>query len=271
MKKKFSVIMVAALLLVAVCFSGCSAPANDDLGPELDAGKLACGVYTFATRLVNGETAITYDTVYTISKYTADDGKEMIRIENNGQREGQTIYSRNELFGNAYDNRTVFSPVSIFMEYRDEDNSQNDVLVNVKHSYTENKFDISVKSYAEGATEMTEQKVTVNTDVQYYDSETLPFIIGCLPLKEDMVRNFTLSSSNRDQVQSMKLSVLDKKEIDVNGEKVECYPVVVQPNTPFTHYATYMYYRCSDQQLVKISQDNASFTLTSVAPLPSEE
>ena len=268
MKKSLQVIIIAAVLLCAVCFTGCSAPQNDEL--VLDSAKLATGTYTFATRLVNGDSAVTYDTVYVIEKYTAEDGKEMIRIQSSGKREGQTIYSRNELLGNTYDGRTAFSPVSIFMEYHDKANSQNDVIVNVSHSFKDKKFDITVKSYADGALEMTEQKVTVNTEVQYYDSESLPFVIGCLPLEKGMTRNFTLSSSNRDQVQSMKLTVADVVQVDVNQQKVECYAVVIQPNTPFTHYATYMYYRTDNQQLVMIKQENTSFTLTDYTHIIAE-
>ena len=274
MKKSLTVI-IALLVLCAVVFSGCSAP--EDGVFELDDQKLVSGIYTFATRMVDGDQAIEYDTVYVVSRFVDKDGKNMIRIESSGEREGEKIYSCNELYGEAVNELTVFTPVKISMEYRNEKNSQSDVLVNVEHKHSDNKLVISLQRYENGKNEMSKSDYTVITGKQYYDSETLPFIIGCLPLADRPSINFTLSSSNRDALQSMNLTVVEETVFpEINGEEVECYAVVLRPNTMFTHFATTMYYRVSDQCLVGIVQDgnvnnNVSFFLRGYAELPAEE
>ena len=97
--------------------------------------------------------------------------------------------------------------------------------------------------------------------------EANPFVISCLSLRKDLKLNFTLSSSNRDSVQSMCLTVAEVTSIkDANDNEVECYAVVVRPNTAFTSTATYMYYSTADNSLVKIQQSSISFTFKSFAP-----
>ena len=269
MKKSLTVI-ISILVLCAVVFSGCSAPQDGNF--DLDAQKLSQGIYVFATRMVDGDQAVEYDTVYTVTKYVDENGKNMIRIESSGERDGEKIYSCNELYGETIDGLTAFTPKKISMEYRNQENSQNDVLVDVEHKHADGNFVISLQRYENGANEMSKSEYTVITGKQYYDSESLPFIIGCLPLAERPNINFTLSSSNRDALQSMNLSLYEENtKIKIDGQEVECYPVVVRPNTVFSHYATIMYYRVSDQQLMQIEQDNVSFTFKEYQELPAED
>ncbi|MBR3750842.1 MAG: hypothetical protein IKK58_03635 [Clostridia bacterium] len=262
MKKSLTVV-IALLLLCTVFFSGCSAPEDNAL--QLDPQKLNCGVYTYATRIVNGDVAIEYNTVYTVTKYN-DNGTDMIRIESNGEREGETIHSVNDLLGAQKGELTPFSPIKVSMEYKNQANSQNDVIVDVAHTHDKGSLTIKLQQYPSGANEMETREITVATGKQYYDSESLPFIIGCLKLEKDMTLNFTLSSSNRDALQSMNLAVADVSEMDINGQKVECYCVTVRPNTMFSHFATLMYYRTSDQRLMMIKQETVTFTLTDFQP-----
>ena len=258
MKKSLTVV-IALFLLCTVFFSGCSAP--EDTPMELDPSKLVCGVYTFATRIADGDTAIEYDTVYTVTKYN-DNGTEMIRIESSGERDGETIHSVNDLLGVQKGDLTPFTPINISMEYRNEKNSQYDVLVDVAHTHDKGNFTIKIQQYPSGSNEMETQEVVVTAGRQYYDSESLPFIIGCLKLEKGMDFNFSLSSSNRDALQSMNVAVVDITKVKINNEEVECYGVEVRPNTMLTHFSTLMYYRLSDQRLMMIKQDTVSFTLT---------
>ncbi len=264
MKKKTGLVALLTSALLVLC-CGCAAPENDML--QLDVSKLKEGQYTFATRQVNGDVASDYDTVYTVSKYTDESGRERIRIESHGEKGAESIDSVNVLLGQKENGRTEMSPVSVSMDYKNNDNTQQNVSVNVDHLFNQGKIEIHVKQYPKNSNEMTASDYTVNVNSQYYDSETLPFVISCLSLYKDLKLNFTLSSSNRDSVQSMCLTVAEVTSIkDANDNEVECYAVVVRPNTAFTSTATYMYYSTADNSLIKIQQSSISFTFKSFAP-----
>lgn len=268
MKKHLQIFLIITVFLLALFMTGCSAPPDDAF--ILDTDRLTEGVYTFATKMVNNDVTVDYDTVYTVKKYVDENGRRMIRIESSGEKNGETIYSKNELLGEESEGRTAMTPVSVYMEYKNSNNSQSDVTVSVKHSISDGRFDIEVQQYPQGSMEIQTSNYTVEAAKQYYDSETLPFIISCLQLEKDLSLNFTLSSSNRDSVQSMVLTVADTATITVGENEIECYAVIIRPNTPFTNYATYMYYSVEDNSLVKIQQDTISFTLKSIDALPAE-
>ena len=206
MKKKTGLVALLTSALLVLC-CGCAAPENDML--QLDVSKLKEGQYTFATRQVNGDVASDYDTVYTVSKYTDESGRARIRIESHGEKGAESIDSVNVLLGQKENGRTEMSPVSVSMDYKNNDNTQQNVSVNVDHLFNQGKIEIHVKQYPKNSNEMTASDYTVNVNSQYYDSETLPFVISCLSLYKDLKLNFTLSSSNRDSVQSMCLTVAE--------------------------------------------------------------
>lgn len=265
--KKGKVCALVAALLFTLCFTGCSAPVDDVFA--LDTEVLFQGVYTYDTKMVNGDVITQYDTIYTITKYNDESGRAMIRIESIGEKKSERIYSCNELLGASNDAYTALTPISVKLDYTNQENAANDVFVSVQHDIDAGNFEIVMKRYPSGSTEMEEVKYQVEVNRQYYDSETLPFVIGCLPLEVGFTRNFSLSSSNRDAVQSMNLSVPEIVTIEAEGKEQECYAVVVRPNTMFTNYSTYMYYSTEDQRLVKIMQSDVTFTLTGIGELPA--
>ena len=98
MKKHLQIFLIITVFLLALFMTGCSAPPDDAF--ILDTDRLAEGVYTFATKMVNNDVTVDYDTVYTVKKYVDENGRRMIRIESSGEKNGET---NSALSGNRLD------------------------------------------------------------------------------------------------------------------------------------------------------------------------
>lgn len=265
LKRTCILLIVSVLALSAV---GCSVPESDVLAPDVNKVK-AYAQYTYSTKLVNNDkTSVEYDTVYTITKET-EKGIDIIVVNNDAVNDTQQLKVVTKLLGQTKSVKngeaTPFMPISVSLKYTDSANPKNDSFVDANHDFDNERFEIIVKQFEnENADEMKEKKYVVTSAKQYYDSDTLPFMLSTLPLEVGYKINFMMSSSNRDALQSMNLNITEEREVEVPAGKFNCYVAVIRPNTPFTNYASYMYFaKDHDNMLVQISQTNTSFQLKS--------
>ncbi|MBS6475747.1 MAG: hypothetical protein KH354_07190, partial [Clostridiales bacterium] len=167
----------------------------------------------------------------------------------------------------------AFMPKKITMSFKNTKTPKANVDISAEHSLENQEIKLAVTQFEnENDSEPKTKNYTIPTSSQYYDSDSLLWMISTLPLEVGYSVNLTISSSNRDQLQSMNISVKEEMKYTINNDSensadkkdFDCYVVIIKPNTPFTNFATYVYYaKDYHNMIVAIKQETTSFELTS--------
>ena len=268
--KKIAALALCVLLCMA--FTACSAPASDIVTPDAD--KLFYGELVYNTVLTDNNGAqTTYPTIYTIERKNDE-----IIISSSGELKEQSMQSCSILYANGTNGKTsdetpiprAFMPKKITMNFKNTEKPKANVDINAEHSLENQEIKLAVSQFEnENDSEPKTKNYTIPTSSQYYDSDSLLWMISTLPLEVGYSVNLTISSSNRDQLQSMNISVKEELKYIINKDsetqkEFDCYVVIIKPNTPFTNFATYVYYaKDYHNMIVAIKQETTSFELTS--------
>lgn len=219
----------------------------------------------YNTYLSSGDSSeISYASNYTLTREKLND-QDIIRIVNVAANGSQTMKTESVLLAQQTDNATSMMPLTVELTYEDASKMTDNIYAKAVHDHLVRSQTVTTKQYEnESSSELKENSYVVNTAEQYFDSESLAFVLSTLPLSVGYEINMMLSSCNRDKVQSMNVSVMEERELETEAGTFICYVVCVRPNTIFANYASYMYYaRDYDNMLVKIAQPDTSLELKS--------
>lgn len=266
-----SVVCAACILTIIFSLTSCSAEitvieANEN---QLNPDKLMRGEQiahlVYLTSLSSGENdSLAYESNYTLTRETVD-GQDIIRIVNQAASGNQTMKTESVLLAQNTDNATCLMPLSVRLTYEDQGKVTDNTYVSAIHDHLVRSQTIEIQQYAdENSSELETTNYVVNTTEQYFDSESLAFVLSTLPLSVGYELDIMLSSCNRDKLQSMNVSVMEQREVETEAGTFNCYVVCVRPNTLFANYATYMYYAVDyDNMLIQIVQPETTLRLRS--------
>ena len=282
MKQLRKIVSVLALLVLLVAaMTACGVSSGDILSP--DAEKLFLGTAVYETVLTNSSTGAqtVYPTTFTLRRVgdeiTIQSAAELEEAssQEGGKPEKQSMSSTSVLYAEGVVSAQegapsrVMMPKTVRMTFRNDAKPKLDVDIYAAHSLNDKEIKLSVTQFEnENATEAATKEYLIPIPDQYYDSDSLLWMVSTLPLEVGYSKNLALCSSNRNQLQSMNITVAEEMEYTTKGgQKYNCYVVVVKPNTVFTHFATYVYYAKDYQNIVvAIKQETTSFELTSFTP-----
>ena len=225
--------------------------------------QIARLVYT--TSLSSGESdSLAYESNYTLTRESLD-GQDIIRIINQAANGSQSMKTESVLLAQNTSQASCLMPLSVKLTYEDENSLTDNTYVSAIHDHLVRSQSIEIQKYPDqNATSLETTNYIVNTAEQYFDSESLAFVLSTLPLEIGYELNIMLSSCNRDKLQSMNVSVMEEREVETEAGTFACYVVCVRPNTLFANYASYMYYaKDYDNMLVKIVQPETALELRS--------
>ena len=265
------VLCAACVLTLLFSLTSCSGEialieANENqLNPDklMRGEQIARLVYT--TSLSSGETdSLAYESNYTLTRETLN-GQDIIRIINQAANGNQSMKTESVILAQNTDNATCLMPLSVQLTYEDQGKVTDNTYVSAVHDHLVRSQTIDIRKYPdENATEMESTNYVVNTAEQYFDSESLAFVLSTRPLESGYELDIMLSSCNRDKLQSMNVAVMEQRTVETEAGTFNCYVVCVRPNTLFANYATYMYYAVDyDNMLVQIVQPETTLRLRS--------
>lgn len=270
--KKFAALALCTLLCIA--FAARSASENDSISPNAD--KLFYGKLVYNTvSTENGGAETTYPTVYTLERKNDE-----IMISRSEDRKEQSIQSDSVLYANGTNGKTpnetpiprAFMPKKITMSLKNTQNSKANVDISAEHSLENQEIRLTITQFLNETDSKPDTKnYTMTSSAQYYDEASFLWMISTLPLKVGYSKNITVSSINRDQLQSKNISVKEETKYTVNkgseNEKTfDCYVVAVTPAIPFTDFTTHIYYaKDHHHMIVAVKQADTKLELTSYA------
>lgn len=110
-------------------------------------------------------------------------------------------------------------PKKITMNFKNTEKPKANVDINAEHSLENQEIKLAVSQFEnENDSEPKTKNYTIPTSSQYYDSDSLLWMISTLPLEVGYSVNLTISSSNRDQLQSMNISVKEELKYIINKD-----------------------------------------------------
>ena len=163
-------------------------------------------------------------------------------------------------------------PKKITMSLKNTQNPKANVDISVEHSLENQEIRLTITQFLNETDSKPDTKnYTMTSSAQYYDEASFLWMISTLPLEVGYSVNLTVSSINRDQLQSKNISVKEETKYTVNkgseNEKTfDCYVVAVTPAIPFTDFTTHIYYaKDHHHMIVAVKQADTKLELTSYA------
>ena len=108
-------------------------------------------------------------------------------------------------------------------------------------------------------TEPTESLYSVSLQTQYFDKDSLPFLLAAFPSEQDAV--VWLSAGNRDRLQAVRYEPLGKEHITVPAGAFDCIKIRLRPNTDFSVYSATLYIDSATGLVIKVIQQNSVMKL----------
>lgn len=267
------------LILTLLMFSAVSCTAKFDY-IDLTAENLPDYLQTvYYTKLMNKDVVESeYDNTYTFEK-TVENGQARILVTSyaeaptTDEKGLQKMTTVSKLLGEDTENATTFMPLEIDLDYQDTSDEKNNTSIKAEHDQQNKTLNIIYTLFKNANDDTpTEKYYKVSLQEQYFDEDTLFLAISAMPLQEGFTKDILISASNRNKLQSMKLTVLEDEEITVPAGTFQCCSVEIRPNTIFTNYAAYMYFaKDYNNMLVKIQQTSTSIELKSYTTEKPEE
>ncbi len=108
--------------------------------------------------------------------------------------------------------------------------------------------------------ELTENLYSVSLEKQYFDKDSLPFLLAAFPQEQNAV--LWLSAGNRDRLQAVRYEPLGQESITVAAGTFLCNKIQLRPNTDFSVYSAVIYIDTVTGIPVKIIHLNSVMELT---------
>jgi len=252
---------VIAFLLICVILTGCGG--LDTVECVKDKIPLD---YT-ATYSVSAANGIEYTNIYTVK---AEDGNLLIDsvgtapyyVTDNEtgetSEEGvQTITASSRLI---YDEGAMCGmPQSVTEAYQNSADEKQNTSFEFVHDHSLKMGTLTTRSNGSGS--LKENVYTVSLTEQYFDKDSLAFIISAFSEQSGVIK---ISSGNRDTLQAVKFERLENTTEETPFGDFECLHYRITPNTDFTVYSADIYCDASSGIPVKIVHGTTTTVLTAL-------
>ncbi|MBR2860233.1 MAG: hypothetical protein IKB86_00105 [Clostridia bacterium] len=207
------------------------------------------------------------------NKYTVTESEDKTELiisslvdepwENQKGEEGrQIITTASRLVLNERENASVFAPIFTEEEFKVTIDKAYYTHFTFEHDHALKSGLIKTKEYdANSETGFKENNYAVALADQYFDKDTLPFVIASFTDSEGVIK---VSSGNRDKLQTVKYEYMNNETLDINGKAFDCKVVLLRPNTVFSVNSAKIWYDSATGILIKVQHDASVMTLTSV-------
>ena len=130
-----------------------------------------------------------------------------------------------------------------------------------EHDHEINAGILKTKKYAQNSeTGFSEDTYTLQLIEQYFDKDSLPFIIGAFNEKEGVIK---VSSGNRSSLQAVKYEHMENEEVTLRAGTFNCKVIRLRPNTDFSVNSARIYIDSETNVPVKIVHDSSVMELIS--------
>ena len=255
---------VLALCLTAICFSfsGCG---NTE---KIEVGKILSG-YT-AVYHITAANGIEYDNSYTVesdeNEFTVSSIAETPYIitdtatGNETNAGEQTITTVSRLLNTEKDGCSRGVPVYIEEEFINTGDKTQYVGFSFEHDHKLNAGTLKTKKYSKSDEgEIKETLYTVSLSKQYFDKDSLPFIIGAFSQDSGVI---SISSGNRDRLQTVKYEYMGNETVETPLGNIDCKKIIIRPNTAFTSNSAAIFVDASGFP-VKVEHDSSIMLISS--------
>lgn len=259
MKKFISLSLIA---LTAFSATACTSSVSV---LELDKSKVLTD-YSAVYHVKNESNLIEYDNKYTV---TVADGIMNIssvaqlpytQKDDNGEETvlgTQKITTEQKIIYTDTLNATFGMPVSAFQEFTNSAKANQYTSFTFEHDHALSSGIIKTKKYSDSEDSGYSEKIySVKLAKQYFDKDSLPFIMSSFPLSGGVI---LLSSGNRDRLQAVKYELETTEVISTDAGDFTCNKFLLRPNTSFTSSKAYMWIDTESGLPVKV--ENASSTM----------
>lgn len=131
-----------------------------------------------------------------------------------------------------------------------------------EHDHEINAGILKTKKYAKNSeTGFLEETYTLQLVKQYFDKDSLPFIIGAFNEKEGVIK---VSSGNRSSLQAVKYEYMENEEITLKAGTFDCKVIRIRPNTDFSVNSARIYIDSKTNVPIKVVHDSSVMELISV-------
>lgn len=270
MKKFFKTAAVGALCLICLPLGGCSSqPAPAALNKNLVPVNYTATYHVTVKDGVKEGEDLVYDNRYSI--YTEEEkGKRQLIIssvaeapyKNKKEEEGmQTITALTRLVYDETDTAGFGMPLLVEQEFTNTAAKEQYVHLLAEHDHTLKMALLKTKKYKNAAAEeLTENLYSISLQSQYFDKDSLPFLLAAFPKEEDAV--LWLSAGNRDRLQAVRYEPLGQETVTVPAGTFNCRKIQIRPNTDFSVYSAFLYIDEATGLAIKVQQQNSVMELT---------
>ena len=130
-----------------------------------------------------------------------------------------------------------------------------------EHDHSINAGILKIKEYSKNSESgFSEELYTVGLEEQYFDKDSLPFIISSFPEKSGVI---SISSGNRNSLQTVKYEYMEKENITVEAGEFTCNVIRLRPNTNFSVNSARIYFDTETGIPVKVVHDTSVMELKS--------
>ena len=262
MKQKLALLL--SIILIAASFTGCTAK------PEvitLDKSSVPID-YTASYKITTDNADITYTNVYTVS---VDNEKNQLvissladepwsnKLEGDDRLEGRQVIktlSRLNYSGN------FGVPDYIEQEFTVDVDKKFYTMFTFEHDHSINAGFLKIKEYAKSTeTEYEETLYTVSLTEQYFDKDSLPFIISSFTSDEGVIM---VSSGNRNTLQRVHYSITEAESVTVEAGTFSCKKVILRPDAVFSVNHATIWFDAKTGHLIKVAHDSSVMELKSL-------
>lgn len=235
LKKYISAVLIASCALSLCACTGNAAP--------LSLEKANIPVNYSAVYSVSSET-VTYENKYSIS---AENGELIISslaempYEEKDEKTGEPVkvgtqsIKAEQRIGYG---ESLCVPTYSFQEFVNSAKKNQYTSLTFEHDKDIKSGIIKTRKYSESDNGYTEKVYSVKLADQYFDKDSLPFIIAAFPKSGATL----ISSGNRDRLQTVYFEFDGTEEIKTAGdESILCKRILLRPNTVFTSSKAYIW------------------------------
>ena len=265
-----------AFLLIAIClfsFIGCKQEINVI---ELDKTKISVNYYakynitTIASNAPDGK--LEYNMGYTVS-LNEETGQLEIKgkanepwdngLEGENLKEGRQIISAFAFLQyNEKDGVTFGMPINLNQEFMVDVEESFYTSFIYKFDYSLNSGFLETKVYEQKSeTGFKEETHSVPLTKQFFDKDTLPFIMASFPESEGVIN---ICSGNRNSLQRARYEFMEDETVETGAGNFNCKVVRIRPDTNFSVNSARIYFDKETGVPVMVTQDSSKMILTEI-------
>lgn len=265
-----------AFLLIAVClfsFIGCKQEINVI---ELDKLKVPVNYYakynitTTASNAPDGK--LEYNMEYSVFANETTGQLEIKGkanepwdngLEGENLKEGRQIITAVAFLQYAENDKVTFGmPIEIEQLFEVDVEESFYTYFNYSFDYSLNSGILKTKVYEKKSeTGFKEETHSVPLTKQFFDKDTLPFIMAAFPESEGVIN---VCSGNRNSLQRARYEFMEEETVETSAGNFNCKVVRIRPDTNFSVNSARIYFDKETGVPVMVTQDSSKMVLTEI-------